>query len=73
MHHSEDRSQQSPVVTCYVDESSTDDKVLPHGVLGAVLFNESGFIAFDREWSELLRACIKLQLVFVNNVRLEGP
>lgn len=54
MHHSDDDARRAVVVTCYVDESSTDDKVLPDGVLGGVLFNKSGFIAFDAAWSDLL-------------------
>ena len=54
MHHCAGGLGTTAVVTCYVDESSTDDKVLPHGVLGAVLFNKDGFLAFDSEWSDLL-------------------
>ena len=50
----DDTGHSDRLVTCYVDESSTDDKVLPHGVLGAVLFNRNGFVAFDPEWSDLL-------------------
>ncbi len=54
MHHSDDEARRSAFVTCYVDESSTDDKVLPHGVLGGVVMNKNGFLMFEEAWFDLL-------------------
>jgi len=54
MHRSDDPTRQSTFVTTYVDESSTDDKVLPDGVLGAMVTNKSGFTLFDPAWSDML-------------------
>ena len=41
-------------VTCYLDDSATDHKTVEHAVLGGVVFNRSGFAAFDEHWTDLM-------------------
>jgi hypothetical protein len=41
------------VVTCYLDESGTDD-LSPTAVVGGVIMNEPQFVSFDKVWSLLL-------------------
>ena len=52
MHHSDD-PKKAALVTCYLDESATDDNN-PQAVVAGVLFNRNNFMYFDREWTRLL-------------------
>jgi len=53
MQHSDDGSRDAAIVTCYLDESGTDDPS-PTAVVGGLLLNKSGFVAFDEEWASML-------------------
>jgi hypothetical protein len=46
MKHSHEASREAGVVTCYLDESGIHD-LAPIAVLGGLLLNKSGFLAFD--------------------------
>jgi hypothetical protein len=53
MKHSHEASREAGVVTCYLDESGTHD-LAPIAVLGGLLLNKSGFLAFDKAWDQML-------------------
>jgi len=53
MHHSDDESKETAVITCYLDESGTDD-LSPTAVVGGVLMDKPRFISFDSAWRSLL-------------------
>ncbi|MHB8069408.1 MAG: DUF3800 domain-containing protein [Desulfobaccales bacterium] len=53
MHHSDDSDRQTFAVTCYLDESGTDDQN-PQAVIGGLLMNRYNFISFGRFWSDIL-------------------
>jgi Protein of unknown function (DUF3800) len=53
MHHSDDPSRETAVVSGYFDESGTDD-LSPLAVVGGLLLNKSGFRIFQDEWDGML-------------------
>lgn len=53
MHHSDDPDRRAAVVSCYLDESGTDD-LSPVAAVGGLLLNKSNFFWFDVEWSKVL-------------------
>jgi hypothetical protein len=53
MHHSDDPDRQAFSVTCYLDESGTDEQN-PQAVLGGLLMNRYNFISFGKFWVDIL-------------------
>jgi hypothetical protein len=54
MHQSSYGSRKAGLVTCYFDESGTDDQS-PVTVVGGVILDRRGFLAFGKEWKVLLK------------------
>jgi len=53
MHHSDEADRRSLAVTCYLDESGTDD-LAPTAVVAGVVLNKRRFFSLDRLWGEML-------------------
>jgi hypothetical protein len=53
LHHSDDPNNRTVAVTCYLDESGTDNQG-PVAVAGGLLLNKTNCLHFDEEWKKLL-------------------
>lgn len=55
MHHSDEQSRETAVVTCYLDESGSED-LSATAVLAGLLLNRSNFFSFEQKWAGILTA-----------------
>jgi len=53
MHQSDDESRQAAIVTCYLDESGTQEGA-PIAVVGELLLNKANFASLDAAWWPML-------------------
>lgn len=71
MHHSDEPSRLSSVVTCYCDDSGSHEEAAV-AVVGGLLMNKTGFMAFDSKWNEILHE-FRLERIHMNDfVRPNG-
>jgi hypothetical protein len=49
-----DPVHESLEAVCFLDDAATDQKTVDHAMLGGVVFNQSGFTAFDEHWTDLM-------------------
>jgi hypothetical protein len=75
MHHSEDPNKKALALTCYLDESGTDKNNDPNNitaVMGGIVLDKDGFLAFGRKWQKLLRDNQNIKAIHMKEFGLHG-